>query len=99
MICGTLYSDIVYFLSFSSLPLMYELAAELIFPVPEGTSVGLLTLFSNVACLVFSFSSKFIPLGLMTWINALSIVLTVITFFLMQERYNRSSGAAGETSA
>jgi hypothetical protein len=71
-------------------PILYELSAELIFPVPEGTSVGLFCLFTNLACLLFTLSTKFIPDGLMSWINALSVGAVVIALLFIKEKYNRN---------
>ena len=41
------------FLNQGTIPLFYEMGCEVVFPIPEGLSMGVLTLLNNVACLIF----------------------------------------------
>ncbi|ELR21708.1 uncharacterized protein ACA1_384210, partial [Acanthamoeba castellanii str. Neff] len=70
-------------------PAIYELSAELLYPVPEATSGGLMVLLINIATLIFLFVS---PLITTTWINTIQM-LTMVGCFIMvvfvNERYKR----------
>jgi FLVCR family MFS transporter len=88
-----------YMFSFASLPIYYEAAIEATYPVPEGTSGGILTLSCNAANLVFAgiglvgvFSSDHPERSkAMTWtITGLS-VLSFILIACYCENYNRLS--------
>ncbi len=39
-------------LYYRTYPLFFELLAEITYPIPEGTSAGVLTLLTNVFCVV-----------------------------------------------
>lgn len=60
-------------------PAIYELSAELLYPVPEATSGGLMVLLINIATLIFLFVS---PLITTTWINTIQM-LTMVGCFVM----------------
>lgn len=42
-----------YFFAFAPTPLYYEAAVEVTYPVPEGTSAGVISVLMNVAGLIF----------------------------------------------
>jgi MFS family permease len=70
-------------------PALFELSAELLYPIPEATSGGLLSLIFNAATLVFLFVSPMIET---TWINTIltsTLILCFLLVVLMAERYKR----------
>ena len=79
-----------------TMPLEYELAAEVSFPSPEGTSGGLLSFVNNAGgLLLLAVSSK---LG--TWNTAAMAITAAVALLLLipvQQRYMRREhdGAAG----
>lgn len=70
-------------------PALFELSAELLYPIPEATSGGLLSLLMNMATLVFLFVS---PLIKTTWFNLIvtsTLLFCGVLVVLMRERYRR----------
>jgi hypothetical protein len=77
----------------SSVPLFFEYAAELCYPVSESVSAGLLTNAQNLACLIFLVVRFPVDVG-----NAVMLVLSVCSFLamlLVEEKYRRSSKDRG----
>ena len=70
-------------------PLLYELCAELTFPVPEGTSAGLLALLWNSFSLIVIFLSPVIPSSAINYIMAATTVLVMFMVFSVKESYKR----------
>jgi hypothetical protein len=62
-------------------PAIYELSAELLYPVPEATSGGLMVLLINIATLIFLFVS---PLITTTWINTIQALTMVGCYVLVR---------------
>jgi len=74
----------------SSQPLFYELAAEITFPVNEGSSAGILTLIQNIACLILLYIADLIPANWMNSIMAVTTILGALSIFAITEKYIRS---------
>merc|ERR1712137_209989 len=72
-------------------PLLYELCAELTYPVPEGTSAGVLALLWNIFCLIVIFMSPVIPQGAINGIMAGTSILVLGLVGSVKEVYKRPS--------
>jgi len=70
-------------------PLFYELCAELTFPVPEGTSAGILALLWNTASFVIIFLSPVISSKCMNPIMTGCIVVVLLMVLAVKEVYKR----------
>eukprot|EP00048_Salpingoeca_helianthica_P019895 m.246035 g.246035 ORF g.246035 m.246035 type:complete len:468 (-) comp40654_c0_seq1:22-1425(-) len=71
-------------------PLFYEMAAEISYPMPEGTSAGFIALLFNVATLVMLFVAPVIAMNLVNTIMTLTMLLGGLgTWFLVKEAYHR----------
>ena len=77
-------------------PIFYELCAELTYPIPEGTSAGILALIWNTASLVVIFLSPVLNSKWMNMIMALTIAIVIGMVACVKEEYNRpqDSGAS-----
>jgi len=82
----------------SSQPLFYELAAEITFPVNEGSSAGILTLIQNLSCLILLYVADFIPANWMNSIVAVTTILSAPAIFAITEKYKRSKLKVTQTS-
>ena len=71
-------------------PLFLELAAEVAYPSPEGTSAGLLTFLYNVAALLVLTVSPFISAATINFIYTLVFAVCVVLISGVEERYLRS---------
>jgi len=83
-------------------PLFYELGAELTYPVPEGTSAGLITFVNNVACLGIIGISPYVSTLSLNLLMAVSVLVATLLFAFMREEYRRTKAgnamdAAGYT--
>ncbi len=70
-------------------PLFYELAAEITYPLPEGTSAGLITFVYNAAALIMLYVA---PVVSITWMNTmatLTFIISAVLTMLVRERYLR----------
>lgn len=79
-------------------PLYFELTAELVYPVPEGVSLGVLVLVQNVAGLSVVILSSFLDYAAPALNFALAVVvggvfLTVLLF--LKEEYRRPKDSDG----
>jgi MFS family permease len=71
-------------------PLFYEMAAEISYPLPEGTSAGFISLLFNVATLIMLFVAPVIATNLVNTIMALTMVAGGFgTWALVKEGYRR----------
>eukprot|EP01105_Mastigella_eilhardi_P007585 TRINITY_DN1904_c0_g1_i3.p2 TRINITY_DN1904_c0_g1~~TRINITY_DN1904_c0_g1_i3.p2 ORF type:complete len:226 (+),score=64.33 TRINITY_DN1904_c0_g1_i3:806-1483(+) len=81
-----------YFVGFLA-PVFFELGAELSFPVPEGTSAGLLTFVFNFSTFAVLFVAPLLPTN---WLNAVAVgalaACAAATLFV-RERYLRRDQA------
>lgn len=75
-------------------PLLYELCAELTYPVPEGTSAGILALLWNFFSLVVIFISPLIPPGAVSGIYTATSALVIVMVGTVKEVYKRPSSHA-----
>ncbi|XP_050395913.2 solute carrier family 49 member 4 isoform X2 [Patella vulgata] len=75
----------------ASVPLLFELACELAYPIGEGTTNGVMTILNNLGGLIFLFILMIPNIGTM-WMNWTLIGATVVCFPLygmLKETYNR----------
>jgi len=72
-------------------PLLYELCAELTYPVPEGTSAGVLALLWNLFSLIVIFISPDISPGAISGIMAGTTLLVIAMVGSIKEVYRRPS--------
>merc|ERR1712228_713273 len=72
-------------------PLLYELCAELTYPVPEGTSAGVLACLWNLFSLIVIFISPTISPGAISGIMAGTTVLVIAMVASVKEVYRRPS--------
>jgi hypothetical protein len=77
-------------------PLLYELCAELTYPVPEGTSAGLLALLWNSFSLIVIFLSPVIPSSVINYIMAAATVVVLLMVASVKEEYKRPADSASE---
>ena len=80
-------------------PVFFELAAELVFPVPEATSAGLLSLVNNAACLVMLIVGTFINTKWMNFIQTSSILFCLVLVCFVREEYKRMAAEEKEKAA
>lgn len=74
-------------------PLIYELAAELLYPVSEGLSGGILVLILNGSCFATIFLKDFLDANVMNFATSCFIfVVTLVVFFGVKETYRRPMG-------
>jgi fucose permease len=74
-------------------PLIYELAAELLYPVSEGLSGGILVLILNGACFATIFLKDYLDANVMNFaMSCFIFVVTSIVFFGVKETYRRPLG-------
>ncbi|KAL6068118.1 MFS domain-containing protein [Balamuthia mandrillaris] len=73
----------------STLPFFYEMAVEITYPVPEGTSSGILTLINNLGALVAIFSADYIAPKVMNWAITGSMATFAIVLIFLREQYKR----------
>eukprot|EP01116_Phalansterium_solitarium_P018223 TRINITY_DN4755_c0_g2_i1.p1 TRINITY_DN4755_c0_g2~~TRINITY_DN4755_c0_g2_i1.p1 ORF type:complete len:476 (+),score=196.57 TRINITY_DN4755_c0_g2_i1:97-1524(+) len=71
-------------------PLFYEFAAELTYPVPEGTTAGLITMMNNVACLAVIGVSPYIPLLWLNCVMTIAVAIATVLLGFIREDYRRS---------
>jgi len=80
-------------ISFSCIPIFFEMSVEVTYPVHESIVGGFLTTFYNLVAIVFLLLF-FIPNIGYTWINYTLVAATALTIpamLLTQETYNRSN--------
>lgn len=75
-------------------PIFYEMGAELTYPVPEGTSAGVLTLLNNIGCLIFLFAGSVIPPSWINLVATATIAVCLILFAFVHEEYRRLDAEA-----
>ena len=74
-------------------PLFYELAAEVSFPLEEGTSASLISFLFNAATLVMLFVAPAISLTLFNTIMASTMLVCALGVCFTHESYNRRAAA------
>eukprot|EP01087_Luapelamoeba_hula_P007306 TRINITY_DN178_c0_g1_i2.p1 TRINITY_DN178_c0_g1~~TRINITY_DN178_c0_g1_i2.p1 ORF type:complete len:528 (-),score=99.72 TRINITY_DN178_c0_g1_i2:140-1723(-) len=82
------------FLQGSLGPVLFELSAELIYPVPEATSGSLLVLFFNGATVVVLFVAPLVNSGWMNTVQTGAVAICLVLVVLVRERYNRLDAEA-----
>jgi len=77
-------------------PLFYELAAELVYPVREGMSAGILVMLLNTAAGVLIFCNNALPESDMNLIATITIAVTILVLaFAVKEEYRRPQDVKG----
>lgn len=71
-------------------PVSYELIAELVYPVPEATSGGMMVLLFNASTLIFLFVSPEIDANWMNLIITGTMVASLVMVLFVVEKYNRA---------
>ena len=71
-------------------PLTYELGAELLYPVPEGTSAGLLVLGINASCLALILVQDALRQYINYVVAATWVLCTALVAAGVRERYRRA---------
>jgi hypothetical protein len=66
------------------------MCAEMVYPVPESTAGGALTLVNNVACLLFVFLADYLKPSWVNWTMAASCVAFAGMIALSKEEHRRS---------
>jgi FLVCR family MFS transporter len=77
-------------------PLFYELAAEISFPLEEGTSASLIAFLFNVATLIMLFVAPVIHLTLFNTIMAATMLVCALGVCFSQESYSRRAAALSQ---
>lgn len=91
---GLTLAIIIIGLSQSSMsPIFYELCAELTYPVPEGTSAGILAFIWNAAALVMIFLSPVINSDYINTIVTITVFVCIGMVLSVKETYNRPQDA------
>jgi hypothetical protein len=82
----------------AAVPIMYELAAEISFPVPEGTSAGVTVLAEHATLMTMLFVAPHIQLGVLNLICFAGLALSplVLVLFLKRPTYHRANAEAAE---
>jgi hypothetical protein len=82
----------------AAVPVMYELAAEISFPVPEGTSAGVIVLAEHATLMTMLFVAPHIQLGVLNLICFAGLALSplVLVLFLKRPTYHRANAEAAE---
>lgn len=70
------------FLLNGSIPLFYEIAVESMYPIAEGTTTCLLTVFNNIGCLLFLFAPMIPGIG-NVWANWTLVAACLAGFLLL----------------
>lgn len=74
-------------------PLFYELAAEVSYPLEEGTSASLISFLFNAATLIMLFVAPAISLTLFNTIMASTMLVCALGVCFTHESYNRRAAA------
>lgn len=80
-------------------PLFYELAAEISFPLEEGTSASLIAFLFNAATLVMLFVAPVISLTLFNSIMAATMLVCALGVCFSKESYPRRAAALAQNNA
>merc|ERR1711871_42000 len=83
----------------TAVPLMYELCAELTYPVPEGTSAGILVFLFNFASFIVLLVGSYIDVHLINTIWTATLVVVIVMVACVKERYLRTDAEDAEASA
>ena len=67
------------------------MTADLAYPVPEGTSAGLLTLVFNIAGLILLGVGSLIPVDWINLVVVLTLAVCVVVILPVSERYPRGN--------
>eukprot|EP01104_Vermistella_antarctica_P019312 TRINITY_DN7516_c0_g1_i1.p1 TRINITY_DN7516_c0_g1~~TRINITY_DN7516_c0_g1_i1.p1 ORF type:complete len:515 (+),score=47.71 TRINITY_DN7516_c0_g1_i1:276-1820(+) len=80
-------------------PILFELCAEVGFPVPESTSGGMLQFVNNVAVMIFLFAAPYISVNYFNLIEVGATIFCVLLLLMVRERYARSEADEHNTPA
>ncbi|KAK3278824.1 hypothetical protein CYMTET_13264 [Cymbomonas tetramitiformis] len=74
----------------TAMPLLFELSAELTYPVPEGTSAGVMLWVFNMGCFVLLLVSSYMSVAWINVIWTLTLIMTTLLMCAVDEQYRRS---------
>ena len=72
-------------------PLFYELAAEIIYPIKEGMSAGIIVCILNATSLVVIAMNSFFTPKVMNAVMAFTIIGVLVAVFFVKEEYKRDA--------
>eukprot|EP00961_Rhodomonas_salina_P116344 1565757-Rhodomonas_salina.3 len=75
-------------------PLAYELSAELIYPIQEGMSAGILVLMLNLSAFLMILLHSLLDKGYMNVIMTATIAAVLVNIIAVREEYKRPKNAA-----
>ena len=75
-------------------PLLYEVAAELTYPVPEGTSAGLIVIAEHASLIVTLFAAQRVSLAAITCACWLGLALSAVLLLAVRLAYKRADAEA-----
>ena len=74
------------------MPIAYEFAVELSFPLPEALSAGLMSQFNNIAGMIFLFVIPCIPTNVINVMYCGTIAICIpLVYFFVDEKYERAN--------
>eukprot|EP01044_Picomonas_judraskeda_P005843 COSAG03_NODE_567_length_6916_cov_2692.956286_4_plen_485_part_00 len=76
------------------IPLLYEVAAELTYPVPEGTSAGLIVIAEHASLIVTLFAAQRVSLAAITCACWLGLACSTLLLLLVRPKYKRADAEA-----
>eukprot|EP01043_Picozoa_sp_COSAG02_P057517 COSAG02_NODE_6997_length_3236_cov_43.132930_2_plen_483_part_00 len=76
------------------IPLLYEVAAELTYPVPEGTSAGLIVIAEHASLIVTLFAAQHVTLAAITCACWLGLACSTLLLMLVRPEYKRADAEA-----
>jgi len=74
----------------ASIPIFYELGVEITYPIPEGTSAGLLTIMMNLVSLIFITIGDYIQPVYINMLYAGIIITCTIGILFCKEQHKRA---------
>jgi FLVCR family MFS transporter len=80
-------------------PLFYELAAEISFPLEEGTSASLIAFLFNAATLIMLFVAPVISISLFSTIMTATLIVCALGVCFSKESYHRRAAALARANA
>lgn len=72
------------------IPLLYEVAAELTYPVPEGTSAGLIVIAEHASLIVTLFAAQHVSLATITCACWLGLAGSTLLLLFVRPKYKRA---------
>lgn len=74
----------------ATVPILYEFAAEICYPHPEGTSAGLIVMAEHTTLLTLLFIAPHVHLGVLNLTCFFSLALCPLVLAFVRPKYGRS---------